>query len=71
MGGTLGPEHTPGGGLTMVLSLPAARVDHAARTVPADGDEQPGDVGDSRHGDPGYGGPGYGDPGDRRGRDPR
>ena len=24
MGGTLGPEHTPGGGLTMVLTLPAA-----------------------------------------------
>jgi signal transduction histidine kinase len=25
MGGTLDPEHTPGGGLTMVLSLPAAK----------------------------------------------
>jgi two-component system sensor histidine kinase KdpD len=24
MGGTLAPEETPGGGLTMVLSLPAA-----------------------------------------------
>jgi two-component system, OmpR family, sensor histidine kinase KdpD len=35
MGGSLGPEHTPGGGLTMVLSLPAAR---AARTVPGDGE---------------------------------
>jgi two-component system sensor histidine kinase KdpD len=23
MGGTLHPEHTPGGGLTMVISLPA------------------------------------------------
>ena len=31
MGGTLAPEHTPGGGLTMVLSLPAAP---AARPVP-------------------------------------
>jgi two-component system sensor histidine kinase KdpD len=26
MGGTLEPENTPGGGLTMVLSLPAAPV---------------------------------------------
>ena len=38
MGGTLAPEHTPGGGLTMVLSLPAVR---ATRTVPRDGG--PGD----------------------------
>ncbi len=35
MGGSLTPEHTPAGGLTMVLSLPAAR---AARTVPGDGE---------------------------------
>ncbi|MEN3359549.1 MAG: two-component system, OmpR family, sensor histidine kinase KdpD [Mycobacteriales bacterium] len=34
MGGTLNPEHTPGGGLTMVLSLPAARVNGTA--VPPD-----------------------------------
>jgi two-component system sensor histidine kinase KdpD len=26
MGGTLEPENTPGGGLSMVLSLPAASV---------------------------------------------
>jgi two-component system sensor histidine kinase KdpD len=38
MGGTLAPEHTPGGGLTMVLSLPAARADRTVRTVPGDGD---------------------------------
>jgi len=40
MGGTLAPENTPGGGLTMVLALPA---DRAARTVPADWDDQPED----------------------------
>jgi two-component system, OmpR family, sensor histidine kinase KdpD len=33
MGGTLAPEHTPGGGLTMVLALPAAR---SVATVPAE-----------------------------------
>jgi K+-sensing histidine kinase KdpD len=38
MGGTLSPEHTPGGGLTMVLALPAAPAAHAAHTVPGDGD---------------------------------
>jgi len=43
MGGTLGPEHTPGGGLTMVLSLPAVR---ATRTVPRDGDPGDGEPGD-------------------------
>jgi two-component system sensor histidine kinase KdpD len=32
MGGTLEPEHTPGGGLTMVLSLPAVPV--PARALP-------------------------------------
>jgi two-component system sensor histidine kinase KdpD len=26
MGGTLTPEHTPGGGLTMTISLPAADI---------------------------------------------
>jgi two-component system sensor histidine kinase KdpD len=31
MGGTLEPEHTPGGGLTMVLSLPAVPVSAAVR----------------------------------------
>jgi two-component system sensor histidine kinase KdpD len=35
MGGALTPEHTPGGGLTMVLSLPAAR---PGRTVPGEDD---------------------------------
>jgi two-component system sensor histidine kinase KdpD len=40
MGGTLTPENTPGGGLSMVLSLPA---DRAARTVPAEWDDQPED----------------------------
>jgi two-component system sensor histidine kinase KdpD len=39
MGGTLTPENTPGGGLTMVLSLPTAQAGHAARTVPADQDD--------------------------------
>jgi two-component system sensor histidine kinase KdpD len=35
MGGTLEPEETPGGGLTMVLSLPAAPVpDHPGRGDP-------------------------------------
>jgi two-component system sensor histidine kinase KdpD len=49
MGGTLTPEHTPGGGLTMVLSLPADRADRAAQTVPADRDDQPGGpTGDER-----------------------
>ena len=42
MGGGLEPEHTPGGGLTMVLSLPAASVAsgataHTAFSVGADG----------------------------------
>jgi two-component system sensor histidine kinase KdpD len=36
MGGALTPEHTPGGGLTMVLSLPAA---NPSRTVPGEADE--------------------------------
>jgi two-component system, OmpR family, sensor histidine kinase KdpD len=36
MGGTLSPEHTPGGGLTMVLSLPAARAASTLRTVPGE-----------------------------------
>jgi two-component system, OmpR family, sensor histidine kinase KdpD len=40
MGGTLTPEHTPAGGLTMVLALPAARTEQATRTVPADRDER-------------------------------
>ncbi|KPC60972.1 hypothetical protein ADL29_25935 [Streptomyces chattanoogensis] len=31
MGGTLTPEDTPGGGLTMVVSLPAASVPVAGR----------------------------------------
>jgi two-component system, OmpR family, sensor histidine kinase KdpD len=39
MGGTLTPEHTPGGGLTMVLALPAARTDEAVQTVPDDRDD--------------------------------
>jgi len=43
MGGDLAPENTPGGGLTMVLSLPADPADRAARTVPADWDDQPED----------------------------
>jgi two-component system sensor histidine kinase KdpD len=35
MGGTLEPEETPGGGLTMVLSLPAAPVlGHPGRADP-------------------------------------
>jgi hypothetical protein len=34
MGGTLEPDETPGGGLTMTLSLPAA-------PAPAGGDAQP------------------------------
>jgi two-component system sensor histidine kinase KdpD len=35
MGGTLEPEETPGGGLTMVLSLPAAPVpDHPGQGDP-------------------------------------
>jgi two-component system sensor histidine kinase KdpD len=41
MGGTLAPEHTPGGGLTMVLSLPAARPDRTVRTGPPDPDQDP------------------------------
>ncbi|WP_225446789.1 ATP-binding protein [Streptacidiphilus sp. PB12-B1b] len=36
MGGTLTPEDTPGGGLTMVLSLPAAPLDRAPQQAPAD-----------------------------------
>jgi hypothetical protein len=40
MGGALTPEHTPGGGLTMVLSLPATRAGTAGPTVPGDRDEQ-------------------------------
>jgi signal transduction histidine kinase len=36
MGGTLKPDETPGGGLTMVISLPAARMmARAARSLPA------------------------------------
>jgi len=31
MGGTLVPEDTPGGGLTMVVSLPAAAQDGTGR----------------------------------------
>jgi two-component system sensor histidine kinase KdpD len=34
MGGTLEPEETPGGGLTMALSLPA--MPGAARTLPGE-----------------------------------
>ncbi len=34
MGGSLNPEHTPGGGLTMVLSLPAVRTN--GTSVPAE-----------------------------------
>ncbi|MBC3842502.1 hypothetical protein GXW82_26855 [Streptacidiphilus sp. 4-A2] len=34
MGGTLGPEDTPGGGLTMVLSLPAARHEPLSQAQP-------------------------------------
>jgi two-component system sensor histidine kinase KdpD len=36
MGGTLTPEDTPGGGLTMVLSLPTAVVPVADRGEPAE-----------------------------------
>ena len=36
MGGSLDPEETPGGGLTMVLSLPAAE------SGPGDGEADPG-----------------------------
>jgi two-component system, OmpR family, sensor histidine kinase KdpD len=42
MGGTLSPENTPGGGLTMVLTLPAARTDAAVQTVPPDHDDTAG-----------------------------
>jgi two-component system sensor histidine kinase KdpD len=35
MGGTLDPEDTPGGGLTMAVSLPAAPAPDRARTAPA------------------------------------
>jgi two-component system sensor histidine kinase KdpD len=34
MGGTLDPEETPGGGLTMIISLPAAAADQAAMAAP-------------------------------------
>jgi two-component system sensor histidine kinase KdpD len=36
MGATLTPEHTPGGGLTMVLSLPDAPAGQSLRTVPGE-----------------------------------
>ncbi len=39
MGGALTPENTPGGGLTMVLSLPAVRAEQSGLTVPGDRDE--------------------------------
>jgi len=42
MGGTLTPEDTPGGGLTMVVNLPAAPVSDAAGAAPAmAGDDLP------------------------------
>ena len=34
MGGTLEPDETPGGGLTMIISLPAAAADGPRRTAP-------------------------------------
>jgi two-component system, OmpR family, sensor histidine kinase KdpD len=34
MDGTLEPEETPGGGLTMIISLPAAAADHPPATAP-------------------------------------
>ena len=42
MGGTLTPEETPGGGLTMVVSLPAAPApdEHGAATEPGCGSER-------------------------------
>jgi two-component system sensor histidine kinase KdpD len=40
MGGELTPEHTPGGGLTMVVSLPVARGEQTGPTVPGDRDDQ-------------------------------
>src|SRR5512132_4176233 len=39
MGGTLAPEHTPGGGLTMVLSLPAVPSERTWPTVPRERDD--------------------------------
>jgi two-component system sensor histidine kinase KdpD len=51
MGGTLDPEETPGGGLTMTLSLPA---------VPDPGGPDPGEPGP---GGPDPGGPDPGAPG--------
>lgn len=41
MNGTLIPDDTPGGGLTMVLSLPAAPEPEAAGTVPEDQSANP------------------------------
>ena len=50
MGGTLDPEDTPGGGLTMVLSLPAAPPEQAPQAQPtASGAPAPdGDAADDR-----------------------
>jgi two-component system, OmpR family, sensor histidine kinase KdpD len=42
MGGTLDPEETPGGGLTMILSLPAAPVPAATAAQDQDGQAYPG-----------------------------
>ena len=43
MGGTLDPEDTPGGGLTMVLSLPAAPHDQNTQAQPLNGGHAQGD----------------------------
>jgi two-component system, OmpR family, sensor histidine kinase KdpD len=60
MGGTLEPEETPGGGLTMLLSLPAAPAPPGGAAPPG----SPALPGASGDGTPGDGTPGDGAPGD-------
>ena len=45
MGGTLTPEDTPGGGVTMVVSLPAAETVGAIEPAAQDADEDPAPLG--------------------------